>query len=172
MILERRPRAHALIVGRDDVSYDPRPRNHESYREQLLAEVGDKLDLSRVHFVGPLHYHRYRAVLQVSSVHVYFTFPFVLSWSLIEAMASGCLIVGSQTPPVEEVISDGKNGLLVDFLDHEGLAERVCYALRHRHRLSPIRTAARETVLRRFDLKTVCIPAQLRLFNRLAARPT
>jgi glycosyltransferase involved in cell wall biosynthesis len=170
VILKRRPRAHAVIVGGDQVCYDRRPLMHRTYHEQLMAEVGDKLDPHRVHFVGRLPYRRYQAILQVSSVHVYFTYPFVLSWSLIEAMAIGCLIVGSRTPPVEEVISDGENGLLTGFFDPEGLADRVCYALRNRHRLSPIRLAARKTALRRFDLKTVCLPAQIRLYESLTGR--
>ena len=169
-ILHRNSNAHVLIVGGDEVCYDSRPSGFKTYREQLLAEVGDQLDLDRVHFVGQLNYHRYRAVLQVSSVHVYLTYPFVLSWSLIEAMACGCLIVGSKTPPVEEVVSDGRNGLLVDFMDHESLADRVNLALRSPQRFGAIRTAAREVALKRFDLRTVCLPAQLRLFNRLASR--
>jgi glycosyltransferase involved in cell wall biosynthesis len=171
MILKRRPRAHVLVVGRDQTCYDPRPVSHGSYREQLMAEVGNTIDPGRVHFVGPLPYHRYRAVLQVSSAHVYLSRPFVLSWSLLEAMASGCLIVGSRTLPVEEVVSDGQNGLLADFPDPEGLADRVCDALRHRLRLGSLRSAARQTVLERFDLKRVCLPAQFRLVSRLAGRP-
>lgn len=165
-ILRRNPNAHALIVGSDAVCYDSRPTRHENYREQLMVEVGDKLDLSRVHFVGAVHYHQYVAILQISSVHVYMTYPFVLSWSLVEAMACGCLIVASKTGPVEEVISDGKNGLLVDFHDHEALADRVCHGLRARH-TARIREAARETAVKRFDLNTVCLPAQLRLFDRV-----
>ncbi len=170
IILKRRPRAHAVIVGGDQVSYDGRPLKHRTYREQLMAEVGDRLDPRRVHFVGRLHYRRYQAILQVSSVHVYFTYPFVLSWSLIEALAIGCLIVGSRTPPVEEVISDGENGLLTDFFDPAGLADRVCYALRNRHLLNPIRLAARKTALGRFDLKTVCLPAHMRLYESLTGQ--
>jgi glycosyltransferase involved in cell wall biosynthesis len=157
-------------VGADDVTYDRRPAGYSNYRDKLLAEVGDRLDHNRVHFVGHLKHHQHRAVLQVSSVHVYFTYPFVLSWSLIEAMACGCLIVASKTPPVEEVISDTKNGLLVDFLDHEGLSDRVCHALRWRQRLDSIRAAARDTALKRFDLRSVCLPAHLQLYSRLAGR--
>lgn len=82
-------------------------------------------------------------------------------------MAWGCLIVGSRTGPVEEVISDGHNGLLAEFDDHEGLADRVCYALRYRQRLKAIRKAARQTALARFDMRKVCLPAQLRLLHRL-----
>ena len=77
--------------------------------------------MQRVHFTGALPYNEYLKLLQVSSVHFYFTYPFVLSWSMLEAMSTGCLIVGSKTQPVEEVIKNKKNGLLVDFFDKKVL---------------------------------------------------
>lgn len=85
-----------------------------TYRQQLLEELGDSLDTSRVHFLGKVPYPTFLKVLQVSRVHVYLTYPFVLSWSMLEAMAAGCAVVGSRTAPVEEVVRDGENGLLVD----------------------------------------------------------
>ncbi|MDZ5650660.1 glycosyltransferase [Nitrospirillum sp. BR 11828] len=80
-----------------------------------MAEVGDQLDLARIHFLGKVPYDTFLSVLRVSAVHVYLTYPFVLSWSLMEALASACLVVASDTAPVREVIKHGQNGLLVDF---------------------------------------------------------
>jgi glycosyltransferase involved in cell wall biosynthesis len=166
LILRRRPRAHILIVGHGDACYSGSPTTYRSYAEQFMAEIEESVDRSRIHFVGFLPTERYRAVLQVSAVHIYFTYPFVLSWSLIEAMATGCLVVGSRTPPVQEVIVDGENGLLVDFFDCEGLADQVCYALAHPDRYSRLRAAARATAVKRFDFATVCLPAYLQLLQR------
>jgi glycosyltransferase involved in cell wall biosynthesis len=92
---------------------------------------------------------------------VYLTYPFVLSWSLLEAMSAGCLVVGSRTPPVEEVIRDGENGLLVDFFSPEGIAARVDEALNMDSTL--MRQRARATVIENYDLKRVCLPKQLQL---------
>lgn len=117
------PRCHALIVGGNDVSYGRRPRDAASWRERMLREV--KLDATRTHFLGRVPYAQYLKVLQVSAAHVYLTYPFVLSWSLLEAMACGAPIVASDTAPVKEVIRDGRNGSLVDFFDLKALVETV-----------------------------------------------
>ncbi|MEB0223999.1 glycosyltransferase [Pseudomonas sp. 5S1] len=85
-------------------------------------------------------------------IHVYLTYPFVLSWSMLEAMASGCVVIGSDTAPVKEVIVDGVNGLLVDFFDSEEIARKFCSVLRSCEDFSLIREAARSTAIR-FDIK-------------------
>jgi glycosyltransferase involved in cell wall biosynthesis len=166
-IQRRRPKARIVIVGGDEVSYSPRPPSGETYKARLLRELGGRIDLSRVEFRGRVPYAQYLELLRASSVHVYLTYPFVLSWSLLEAMASGCLIVGSRTPPVEEVIRDGEIGLLADFLSPEGIAERVAGALERQRELEPLRKAARRTVLANYDLARVCLPAQVRLAEAL-----
>lgn len=168
-ILRARPRAHVLIIGGDGVSYGRRPTKAANWRQQLLAELGGSLDLRRVHFLGHAHYSQYLAVLQISSVHLYFTYPFVLSWSLLEAMAAGCLIVGSRTRPLEEVIEHGANGYLADFFDIDGLAETVSTVLASRHRHAHIRSAARATVVEHYDLSRVCLPAHLELLRKLTS---
>ncbi|MBC3775055.1 glycosyltransferase family 4 protein [Pseudomonas sp. SWRI99] len=122
------PDAQIIVVGGDDVSYGGRPLGFANWRSRMEAEVS--FDHSRVHFTGKLPYQTYRAVLQCSKVHVYLTYPFVLSWSLLEAMASGCVVVASDTAPVKEVIVDGVNGVLVDFFDHHGIANSVCKVLK------------------------------------------
>jgi glycosyltransferase involved in cell wall biosynthesis len=164
-IQRRRPNARIVIVGGDEVSYSPRLPAGQTYRQRLLAELGNRLDLSRVEFRGKVPYADYLALLRRSAVHVYLTYPFVLSWSLLEAMAAGCLIVASRTAPVEEVMRDGENGLLVDFFSPEAIAERVDHALTHQAELAPLRERARQTVVERFDLRRVCLPAQLKLIN-------
>lgn len=164
------PAARVLVVGGDEVSYGQRLPPGDSYRARLMRELGGRVDWSRVHFLGRLPYGRYLRVLQVSAAHAYLTYPFVLSWSLLEALAAGCCVVGSRTPPVEEVLRDGHNGRLVDFFDADGLADRLAEALAAGEALRPLRAAARQTVVERYDLRRRCLPAGLALLDRLAAR--
>lgn len=166
-IQKRRPHARIAIVGGDEVSYSPRLPEGQTYRQRLLREIDGKADLSRVYFMGKLPYAAYLDVLRKSSVHVYLTYPFVLSWSLLEAMSVGCLVVGSRTPPVQEVIGDGENGLLVDFFSPQGIAARVDEALSMDSTL--MRQRARATVIENYDLKRVCLPRQLQLAGWLTA---
>jgi len=144
------PRVQTLIVGGDDVSYGGKPQGAANWREKMLAEV--KLDATRTHFLGKLPYDAYRRVLQVSAAHLYLTYPFVLSWSMLEAMASGCLVIGSRTGPVQEVNEDGVNGLLVDFFDHGAMADRIVAALDNQAAMRPLREAAQATVRARYSL--------------------
>ncbi|EQM69366.1 glycosyltransferase family 4 protein [Pseudomonas tohonis] len=139
-ILEAHPTCQVLVVGGDEVSYGSRPKGAANWRSKLLAE--NPIDLQRVHFLGKVPYATYRRVLQVSAAHIYLTYPFVLSWSLLEAMASGCLIIGSDTAPVREVIEDGRNGLLVDFFDGERIAEKALQALAEPERFQALRRQA------------------------------
>jgi len=164
-IQRRRPNARIVIVGGDEVSYSPRLPEGQTYRHRLLQQLDGKIDLSRVQFTGRIPYADYVRLLQRSSAHIYLTYPFVLSWSMLEAMSAGCMVVGSRTPPVEEVIRDGENGLLVDFFSPEAIAETVDRALGMDQR--PLRERARATVLERYDLRRVCLPAQVRLVESL-----
>ena len=133
----------------------------------MLEELGSKIDTDRVHFTGQIDYRSYLSLLQVSSAHVYLTYPFVLSWSFVEALAAGCLVVGSATPPVMEVLRDGENGLLVDFFSPTSLAQRIEAALEQPAAMQRLRTAARETAVRMFDLKTVALPRWTGVFEEL-----
>jgi glycosyltransferase involved in cell wall biosynthesis len=135
----------------------------------MLKEMEGKIDFSRVYMLGRIPYPEYLSLLRVSSAHVYLTYPFVLSWSLMEAMSAGCLLVASRTPPVEEVIRDGENGLLVDFFSTDAIAARIDEALRRQDELRPLRERARKTIVEGFDLKRVCMPAQAKLVEALAA---
>jgi glycosyltransferase involved in cell wall biosynthesis len=142
--LERIQRKHktcqAVIVGGDGVSYGRRPSDAPNWREKMLREV--KLDATRTHFVGKLPYEQYKRVLQVSAAHVYLTYPFVLSWSMLEAMACGALVIGSDTAPVKEVLVDGSNGRLVNFFDAARLAGAVVDGLCESAAQASLRRAA------------------------------
>jgi glycosyltransferase involved in cell wall biosynthesis len=169
-ILRRRPRARALIVGGDSVSYGAPPAQGRCYRELFLEEVGARLDLSRVHFLGQVPYTTYLNVLQVSAVHIYLTYPFVTSWSLLETMAAGCLVIGSATPPVLEWLRHGENGLAVDFFSVAGICDRVDQVLDHSDRMQSLRTAARATAVDRLDLRTQILPRWSALLDTLRER--
>jgi glycosyltransferase involved in cell wall biosynthesis len=168
-ILRRRPNATVLIVGGDGVSYGASAPEGKTWKGIFLDEVKDRLDASRVFFLGRLAYADYLRVLQVSACHVYLTYPFVLGWSCVEALAAGALVVGSRTPPVEEAIRHGENGLLVDFFDRDGLADAVVECLADAGRCAPLRAKARATAIERYDLATVCLPQQVRLVTELVS---
>jgi glycosyltransferase involved in cell wall biosynthesis len=169
-ILRRRPRAHALIVGGDGLSYSDPPPYGGTYREMLLAEVGASLDLNRVHFLGQVSYELYLNVLQVSAVHIHLTYPFVLSWSFLEAMSAGCAVVCSATAPVLEVLRDRESGLAVNFFSIEEICDRVDEVLDHPDRMQAMRDTARATAVRQFDLKTVTLRRWDKLLHALIDR--
>jgi glycosyltransferase involved in cell wall biosynthesis len=146
------------------VAYGKHLPDGQTYKQLMLEKLS--IDLSRVHFTGLLPYSQYVQVLQASSVHVYLTRPFVLSWSMLEAMATGCLVVASATPPVQEVIEDGENGLLVDFFSPEQIADRVEEVLDDPLHMASIRNRARETVMEKYALSDL-LPRQMELLQRL-----
>jgi glycosyltransferase involved in cell wall biosynthesis len=135
---------HALIVGGDEVSYGKPPQGAANWREKMLGEV--KLDPARTHFFGRVPFAQYVKVLQVSAAHVYLTYPFVLSWSMLEAMACGAPIVASDTAPVREMISAGRNGRLVDFFDTAAIAQTTLEALEDRDTSAALAVQARSDV--------------------------
>lgn len=161
-ILQKRPKAHVVVVGGDETSYGPAP-NGKSFRKQMLEELGTLLDTRRVHFLGKVPYSTFLSILQISSAHVYLTYPFVLSWSMLEAMATGCLVIASRTAPVEEVVQHQENGLLADFFSPTEIAERVIAALEEPEAFQGIRQRARQTIVESYDLRTICLPAQVQL---------
>lgn len=167
LLQARRPRCHVVIVGADGVSYGAPPADGRSWRQVLLHELKGQLDLSRIHFVGRVSHPVLHNLFQVSACHVYLTYPFVLSWSLLEAMSCGSVVVASATAPVREVIRNGENGLLVDFFDHEALADQVAAVLASPDDYRPLAQAARQTVETAYDLSDICLPRQLQLVERL-----
>ena len=157
-ILRRRPHAQVVIVGGDSVSYGVPLPDGRTYRQMMLQELGARLDLGRVHFLGHVEYELYLRLLQISAVHVYLTYPFVLSWSFVEAMAAGCALVTSATPPVLEVVEDSRNALLVDFHSPGAVAERTIALLEDRERAKALGAAARQDACAKFDLRTKMLP--------------
>lgn len=150
LLLECRAECHVVVVGEDRVAYGRRLPDGKTFKQLMLEKLD--LDLSRLHFTGRLPYPQYLRVLQASSAHIYLTRPFVLSWSMLEAMSAGCLIVASNTPPVTEVIQDGENGILVDFFSPQQICEKVAEALDNACRMKPIRARARQTIREKYDL--------------------
>lgn len=168
-IQRRRPNAHVVIIGADGVSYGQAAPKGTTWRQIFLDEVKDRLDMSRVHFTGSLSRADFTRVLQLTSAHVYLTYPFVLSWSMIEAMSCGALVIGSSTSPVREVIEDGRNGLLVDFFSADELCAAIDRVFEHPDRLQALRDEARRTAVMNYDLKTVCLPRQVALAEKIGS---
>ena len=161
-VQRRRPAAHVVVVGEDRVAYGRRLPGGDTFRSKMLRELD--FDRGRLHFTGRLPRNHYREVLLASSAHVYLTIPFVLSWSMIEAMSTGCLLVASDTEPVREVVRDGENGLLVDFFDTAGLADRICEALERPDAFASLREAARRTAVERYAASKL-VPRRARLLE-------
>ncbi|MBL9063149.1 glycosyltransferase [Tabrizicola sp.] len=166
-VLAARPGARVVIVGGDEVSYGSKPKDGGSWKDLILNEVKDRLDLSRVHFTGKLPYDRLVDLIHVSRVHAYLTYPFVLSWSMVETMAAGTLVIGSNTAPVAEMIEDGVTGRLVDFFDVPAWSAALTDALARPEAYLGMRDAARRMVRERYDLRSVCLPRQVELLTRL-----
>jgi glycosyltransferase involved in cell wall biosynthesis len=153
LLQARRPNCHVVVAGEDRVAYGRIREDGKTYKEWMLETT--PLDRSRLHFTGQLPYAEYLQVLQASSVHVYLTRPFVLSWSMLEAMATGCVVVGSSTAPVQEVIQNGVNGLLTDFFSPTSICNTVENVLENPDQMKVIRSNARATVVERYDLATL-----------------
>ena len=163
-ILKHRPRARVLIVGGDEVSYGAQPPKGATWKSIFASEVRPQIsdaDWSRVHFLGTIPYNQFITMLQLSTLHVYLTYPFVLSWSLLEAMGVGCAIVASDTQPLHEAIQHDQTGRLVNFFDVSKLTNEVCALLDDPKSRARLGKNAREFAQANYDLKTVCLPRQL-----------
>ena len=167
-LLKERPNATVLIVGGDDVSYGAKAPTGETWKSLFFNEVKAQIDTSRVHFLGKVGYEQFLALLQLSTVHVYLTYPFVLSWSLLEAMSCECAIVASDTQPLQEVITHGETGLLTPFFDTDALSDRVIELLRNRNKRAQLGRQARRFVIKNYDLKTVALPRLMEIVNSRA----
>ncbi|MDR9394033.1 glycosyltransferase family 4 protein [Roseovarius sp. SYSU LYC5161] len=163
-LLRERPNARVLIVGGDEVSYGARPPNGQTWKQIFIDEVRGRIPTpswNRVHFLGRIPYGQFTRLLQVSRVHVYLTYPFVLSWSLMEAMSCGAAVVASDTAPVREVIGHDTTGRLVDFFDGDAMVEQVCDLLDDADARRRLGTAARDLMRSDYDLNSICLPRQV-----------
>lgn len=171
-ILKRRPHARVLIVGGDDVSYGARPGGDRKWKDIFAIEVRPQIcdeDWARVHFLGTIPYQHFIPLLQLSTVHIYLTYPFVLSWSLLEAMSVGCAVIASDTRPLLEAVRHNETGRLVDFFDVIGLANEVCSLLDDPVECQRLGVNARAFAQDNYDLKTVCLPRQLQWVEGIAS---
>jgi glycosyltransferase involved in cell wall biosynthesis len=173
-LLRQRPKARILIVGGNDVSYGARPTVEQygasTWKEIFINEVRPHIsaaDWARVHFLGNIPYEQFIPVLQLSTVHVYLTYPFVLSWSLLEAMSAGCAIVASDTAPLHEAIRHNETGRLVNFFDVGGLTDAVCTLLDNAQERVRLGRNARQFAQTHYDLQRICLPQQLAWVNAL-----
>lgn len=160
-IMRRCPKARILIVGADGVSYGSKAPDEQKWKDIFLNEVVENLDMNRIHFLGHIDYLHFIPLLQLSRIHVYLTYPFVLSWSLLEAMSVGCCIVASDTQPLHEAIRHNDTGRLVDFFDQDELANNVCELLELPDERARLGKNAREFAQATYDLNTICLPRQL-----------
>jgi glycosyltransferase involved in cell wall biosynthesis len=169
-ILEARPNARVLIVGGNGTSYGRESTAVGGYRGEMEAEIGDRVDWDRVHFLGRLPYEEYVKVTQIGRCAIHLSYPFVLSWSLLESMAMEATMIASDTAPIREVIEHGKNGLLVDFHDHEALAAQVIEVLEKPEKFAHIGKAARAHIVKNYDFETVCLRQHIEKINSLVPK--
>ena len=169
ILQKTRPEAHVIIIGEDKVAYGAKRQDGKTYKEWALENLS--LDESHIHFLGRQPLRTLRDVLRISAAHVYLTVPFVLSWSMMEAMSAGALIVGSDTDPVREIITDGENGLLVPFFEPEALATRLAGVLADPSRYTPLRERARALMLERYDMNDLT-KKYFNLIERVASGQT
>lgn len=167
IIQKRRPDCHIVVGGYDGSFYSGKRPDGKTYKEYMLETLS--LDLSRIHFTGFLSYKNYLKLFQSTHAHVYLTYPYVLSWSILEAMATGCLVIGSDTEPVREVIKDGENGLLADFFSPTQIADRVDEVFAEPERMKIIKENARKTIVEKYSVQRL-LAEQVDLITRIARR--
>jgi glycosyltransferase involved in cell wall biosynthesis len=167
-IYQRRPDVRFAVVGQDKVCYggDEKRTSGLTYKQWVLSQ--DEYDLTKFAFVGVLPSAELAELLAVADLHLYFTVPFVLSWSLMDALACGATVVASHTAPVCEMIEHGSNGLLADFFDVDGLAELACAVLEKPDEYRHLGAKAAEFIRANYSLD-VCLPQVRKLFDDAAA---
>lgn len=160
-----RPNLHVVMLGNDRVAYGSTRSDGKTYKEWAMEEFD--FDMKRLHMPGLQPLETFKKLMQITSAHVYLTVPFVLSWSLMEAMSTGALIVGSDTDPVREVITDGENGVMVDFFDTDALVSKLCHILDNKAEYHPLKERARATILERYAAEDL-LPQYWQLIQSVA----
>ncbi|MBV1896632.1 MAG: glycosyltransferase [Rhodobacteraceae bacterium] len=169
-ILDARPNARVLVIGGNDASYGRKSKHPNGLRGEMEAEVGDRVNWSRVHFLGKVPYQDYRKVVQISRCHIALSMPFVMSWSLLEAMSMQATVVASDVASVREAVTHNKTGLLVDFFDHNKLSDQVIDVLQNPTKYSHIGPAARGHVVENYDFLTRSLPEHVSRINSLVPK--
>jgi glycosyltransferase involved in cell wall biosynthesis len=167
--LDAVPEAQVIAIGSDGTGYGAQRNDGKTWRQAMLDELGPRLDRQRVHFVGRVEHARMIDILSIGAAHVYYTYPFTLSWSLVEAMACECLVIASDTAPVRDAVVGGENGVLLDFFDVEALSRAMIDAVRNPDRYAAMRKRARETALAGFDRETKGVPGWLAMIDQVLA---
>tara|TARA_B100000475_G_C14964602_1_gene301339 strand:- start:465 stop:989 length:525 start_codon:yes stop_codon:yes gene_type:complete len=165
-ILKENPDTYIFIVGSKDTHGYGAPSPDGIFKDIFYSKIKKEIDESKIFFLDFLEYSSYIKVLQISSLHMYLTYPFVLSWSMLEAMSCGALVLASDTKPVTEVIKNNYNGLLVDFFDSNIIAKKITKVLKNKDKFNEIRLNARKTIIDKYDLEKVCLPAHLNLIKK------
>lgn len=171
-LLRSRPKAQILITGGDGVSYGARAPEGQTWKQIYIDEVRSQIsdaDWARVHFLGRIPYDQFVAMLRVSRAHIYLTYPFVLSWSVLETMSVSGAIVASNTAPVTEVLTHGETARLFDFFDGDALVREVNAVLDDAEMREALGRTARQTVVEKYDLRKTCLPRQLQWVHTLAS---
>jgi len=166
-ILKENKKCHIIIAGEDRVCYGPPRNDGKTWKTFMLEKI--KIDRARVHFVGALPYGKYLKLLQSSDVHVYLTRPFVLSWSILEAMSCGCVVVASDTEPIKEIIKEGVNGFLTDFFNPRQIAHKILSVLDYPSFVQSISQKARETIIQNYSLQKL-LPKQLKIITKITQK--
>ena len=158
-----------LVAGDDRTNYGhEKPYiGNQSFKDYVLSQ--DQYDLSKIQFLGRIPLKDLPILYSLSDLHIYLTTPWVLSWSMMQAMASGCVVLGSATPPVEEVLQHEVNGLLAGFYDVERLSSLALAVLKDPQQYRPLGDAARQTILQRYE-KRLCVEQLVAYFQEVMER--
>ncbi len=165
ILMKERPNLHVMVIGDDRIAYGAKRKDGKGMKSEMLEKFD--YDKDRLHFLGLVPIQGMLAALRISSLHVYFTVPFVLSWSMMEALATGALVMGSKTQPVEEMITHNENGLLVDFFDIDAQVACMNDALDNQDKYIPLRQAARQLILDHYSVDDL-LPKYQKLIENVA----
>ncbi|MEC9310329.1 MAG: glycosyltransferase family 4 protein [Pseudomonadota bacterium] len=166
-ILKERPNARVLMIGGNETSYGAESKHPEGLRGEMEEELKGQIDWSRVHFLGRVPYDALCDIIRISRCHIYLTMPFVLSWSLLEAMSMQATVVAADVAPVREAITHGETGMLVDFFDPEALAAQVVDVVANPGSYAHLGPNARAHVVETYDFLTRCLPEHIAQINAL-----